>query len=78
VVMPGASPSIAEPRAERLREAFHDSILNFLGSKIECTFSCGIASYPAQGETGDGLLQSAEKALEESISAGGNRITICG
>ncbi|MBN2086569.1 MAG: diguanylate cyclase [Anaerolineales bacterium] len=75
VVMPGASPSIAEPRAERLREAFHDSILNYLGSKIDCTFSCGIASYPVQGETVDGLLESAELALQESIAAGGNRVT---
>ena len=75
VVMPGASPSIAAPRAERLREAFHDSILNFLGSKIECTFSCGIASYPTQGDTTDSLLESAERSLQESIVAGGNRVT---
>ncbi len=74
VVMPGASPSIAEPRAEQLRKAFHDSILNFLGSKIECTFSCGLASYPAQGETSDALFQAAEKALEGAIAAGGNRV----
>jgi diguanylate cyclase (GGDEF)-like protein/PAS domain S-box-containing protein len=77
VVMPGASPSIAEPRAEQLRKAFHDSILNFLGSKIECTFSCGVAAYPAQGETADGLLHAAELSMQESISAGGNRITVC-
>ncbi len=74
VVMPGASPSIAEPRAERLRKAFHDSILNYLGSKIECTFSCGLASYPAQGETSDALFQAAEKALQDAIAAGGNRV----
>jgi diguanylate cyclase (GGDEF)-like protein/PAS domain S-box-containing protein len=77
LVMPGASPAIAKARAEQLRKAFHDSILNYLGSKIECTFSCGVASYPAQGETADGLLHAAETSLAESISAGGNRVTIC-
>jgi diguanylate cyclase (GGDEF)-like protein/PAS domain S-box-containing protein len=77
VVMPGASSSIAEPRAEQLRKAFHDSILNYLGSKIDCAFSCGVASYPAQGETVDGLLHAAEMSMQESISAGGNRITVC-
>ncbi|MGB7539894.1 MAG: diguanylate cyclase [Anaerolineales bacterium] len=77
VVMPGASLAIAEPRAEQLRKAFHDSILNYLGSKIDCTFSCGVASYPAQGETADTLLHAAETAMLESISAGGNRITVC-
>lgn len=75
IVMPGALPLIAVPRADQLRQAFHDSILNYLGSKIECTFSCGVAAYPAQGETPDLLLQAAAKALQESIAAGGNRIT---
>jgi len=75
VVMPGASPSVAGPRAEQLRKSFHDSILNYLGSKIECTFSCGLASYPAQGETSDALFQAAEKALQGAIAAGGNRVT---
>ena len=77
IIMPGAFPSIAGSRAEQLRKAFHDSILNFLGSKIECTFSCGVASYPPQGDTPEALLQSAEKALQESIAAGGNRVTVC-
>ncbi len=77
VIMPGALPTVAGPRAEQLRTAFHDSILNFLGSKIECTFSCGVASYPKQGETVEGLLQSAEEALKRSVTAGGNQVTIC-
>jgi diguanylate cyclase (GGDEF)-like protein len=76
LIMPGAHPSVAGPRAEQLRKAFHDSILNFLGSKIECTFSCGVASFPKQGETADELLQSAEKAMQESAAAGGNRVTV--
>jgi diguanylate cyclase (GGDEF)-like protein len=77
VIMPGAKPTVAGPRAEQLRMAFHDSILTFLGSKIECTFSCGVASFPNQGDTTEGLLLSAEKALQESIAAGGNQVTVC-
>ncbi|MBN1439176.1 MAG: GGDEF domain-containing protein [Anaerolineales bacterium] len=76
VVLPGAPAVIAGPRAELLRQAFHNSILNYLGTKIECTFSCGVAASPSQGETKDALLQSAEIALHESIAAGGNRVTV--
>jgi diguanylate cyclase (GGDEF)-like protein len=76
VILPGAPAAIAGPRAEQLRKAFHDSILNFLGSKIDCTFSCGVAASPTQGETQESLLQSAEIALQESIAAGGNRVTV--
>jgi diguanylate cyclase (GGDEF)-like protein len=77
LVMPGASPSIAVARAEQLRKAFHDSILNYLGAKIDCTLSCGVASYPAQGETPDALLQAADTVLQKSILAGGNKVTAC-
>jgi diguanylate cyclase (GGDEF)-like protein len=76
VVMPGAPAAVAGPRAEQLRKAFHDSILNFLGSKIECTFSCGVVAFPTQGEAQEALMQSVEGALRESIAAGGNRVTV--
>jgi diguanylate cyclase (GGDEF)-like protein len=77
VMMPGALSTAAGPRAEQLRIAFHDSILNFLGSKIECTFSCGVATYPKQGETAEVLLQSAENAVEKAVASGGNQVIIC-
>jgi diguanylate cyclase (GGDEF)-like protein/PAS domain S-box-containing protein len=75
VILSGAPPSVAGPRAEQLRRAFHDSILNFLGAKIDCTFSCGVVSYPNQGNSVEGLLQSVEKAMRESVAGGGNRVT---
>jgi diguanylate cyclase (GGDEF)-like protein len=77
VMMPGAPSSVAGPRAEQLRSAFHDSILNFLGAKIDCTFSCGVASFPNQGEMPDALLQSAGQALEKAVAAGGNQVVVC-
>lgn len=77
VVLPGAPLTVAGMRAEQLRKAFHDSILNYLGSKIECSFSCGVASSPAHGESPEEILRSAGKSLEESRAAGGDRVTVC-
>jgi diguanylate cyclase (GGDEF)-like protein/PAS domain S-box-containing protein len=77
VILAGASSAVAAPRAEQLRQAFHDSILNFLGAHIECTFSCGVSSYPNQGVTTKALLEAAEQALQTSITSGGNRVTVC-
>jgi diguanylate cyclase (GGDEF)-like protein len=76
VVLPGAPAAVAGARAEQLRRAFHDSILNFLGSKIECTFSCGVAAFPDRGVTQEVLMQSVDEAMRESAAAGGNRVTV--
>jgi diguanylate cyclase (GGDEF)-like protein/PAS domain S-box-containing protein len=76
VVMPGAPLAVTGSRAEQLRAAFQDSILNFLGSVIRNTFSCGVAASPDHGATSEELLQSAGKALDQSKAAGGNRVTV--
>jgi diguanylate cyclase (GGDEF)-like protein len=76
VVMPGAPLAVTGSRAEQLRAAFQDSILNFLGSVIRNTFSCGVAASPKHGATPEELLQSARKALDKSKAAGGNRVTV--
>jgi diguanylate cyclase (GGDEF)-like protein/PAS domain S-box-containing protein len=76
VVMPGAPLAVTSARAEQLRTAFQNSILNYLGSTIHSTFSCGIAVFPEHGATPEELLRSASKALEKSSSAGGNRVTV--
>jgi diguanylate cyclase (GGDEF)-like protein/PAS domain S-box-containing protein len=77
VVMPGASLAVTGARAEQLRAAFQDSILNFLGSAIHSTLSCGAAAFPEHGATPEELLHSARKALEKSKTAGGNRVKVC-
>jgi diguanylate cyclase (GGDEF)-like protein len=76
VVLPGAPVTVTGSRAEQLRAAFQESILNFLGTVIRNTFSCGVAASPAQGATPEELLQSARKALEKSKASGGNRVTV--
>jgi diguanylate cyclase (GGDEF)-like protein/PAS domain S-box-containing protein len=75
VVLPGAPLAVTASRAEQMRAAFQDSILNYLGSVIHNTFSCGVVASPEHGATTEELLQSAAKALELSKSAGGNRVT---
>jgi diguanylate cyclase (GGDEF)-like protein len=76
VMMPGAPLGVTGTRADQLRIAFQNSILNFLGSAIHSTFSCGVAAFPENGASPDELLQSADKALEKSKSDGGNRVTV--
>lgn len=76
VVMPGANRTVTGARAEQLRAAFENSIVNFLGSVIHTTFSCGVAVSPEHGASPEELLQSATKALEKSKAAGGNQVTV--
>lgn len=76
VVLPGAPLAVTGARAEQLRAGFQDSILNYLGSVIHSTFSCGVAAYPGNGDTPEDLLKAAGEALEKSKSAGGNRVTV--
>jgi diguanylate cyclase (GGDEF)-like protein len=76
VMLPGAPLAVTGCRAEQLRAGFQNSILNFLGSAIHSTFSCGVAAFPEHGASPEELLLSAEKALEKSTAAGGNRVTV--
>ncbi len=76
VVLPGAPLSVTGSRAEQLRAAFQESILNYLGTVIHNTFSCGVAASPAQGATQEELLLSAHIALEKSKASGGNRVSV--
>jgi diguanylate cyclase (GGDEF)-like protein/PAS domain S-box-containing protein len=76
VMLPGAPLAVTGARAEQLRAAFQDSILNYLGSAIHSTFSCGVAAFPGHGASPEDLLQSARKALEKSRTGGGNRVTV--
>jgi diguanylate cyclase (GGDEF)-like protein/PAS domain S-box-containing protein len=78
VVMPGAPLGVTGTRAEQLRAAFQESILTYLGSSIQSTFSCGVAAFPEHGTSQEELLQSADKALGLSASGGGNRVTVFG
>jgi GGDEF domain-containing protein len=75
-MLPGAPLAVTGARAEQLRAAFQDSILNYLGSAIHSTFSCGVAAFPGHGASPEDLLQSARKALEKSRTGGGNRVTV--
>jgi diguanylate cyclase (GGDEF)-like protein len=62
--------------AERIRAAVART--NFeaqAGKTIQITVSVGIATFPAHGETAEGLVDSADKAMYRAKSLGRNRIS---
>ena len=73
VVLPNTSAAEAANVAERLREAVS-------AAKIEphVTVSIGLASYPAAGTDGDGLVRAADEALYDSKRGGRDRVTVAG
>lgn len=73
VILPATSGSAAVAVAERLRSAVENKSK---GWEIPITISIGIAVYPVNGDTAEGLLSSVEKAAKQSKDTGKNRITI--
>lgn len=76
ILMTGVSFDDAYKRAERLRKQFEDTIIDFDGKELKCTFSAGIASYPTHANSGETLLTLADQALYRSKADGRNRVSI--
>lgn len=68
VVLPASSRRESFPAAAHLR-----GLLSEIRSNAPLTMSAGIASYPANAHTGQGLLRAAEEALQEAKRSGGDR-----
>ncbi len=66
--------------AERFRKEFEKAELHFLGPKGKgvLTISGGLASFPRDGSTVQGLFQKADSALLEAKRSGKNRIYLVG
>jgi diguanylate cyclase (GGDEF)-like protein/PAS domain S-box-containing protein len=75
VLMPEIDFGTALSRAEDLRAAFENSVLDYEDEKLRATFSAGVASFPQHGENGDMILQAADRALYQSKADGRNRVT---
>ena len=62
--------------ARRLLEKINGHIFDEKGHKVSLKVSMGIANYPEDGltDTGEGLIDVADKALSCAKEAGGNRI----
>jgi diguanylate cyclase (GGDEF)-like protein/PAS domain S-box-containing protein len=76
ILMPDASIDSAYERAEMWRSKFEAQVVEYEGQSLSVTFSAGVASFPDHGLTGEGVLQSADRALYWSKAHGRNRVTI--
>ena len=76
ILMTDVASEDAYHRAERFRKQFEETAVEFEGKKLKCTFSAGIASYPAHAGSGEELLSHADQALYQSKSNGRNRVSV--
>ncbi len=78
LVLPGASREIVNDRAEKLRKGFRNLPLNFgvgLVDAVETiSLSLDVAVFPEHGETANGVLNAAERALYEAKKRGKDRV----
>jgi diguanylate cyclase (GGDEF)-like protein/putative nucleotidyltransferase with HDIG domain len=72
----GDAPALG-PAIERLRATLADLTLQFDGSeRLPVTFSAGLCSYPANGESVTTLLSMAAMTLDEAKASGGDAIRV--
>jgi diguanylate cyclase (GGDEF)-like protein len=78
LLMPDMPPERGLIMLEDLRRLLANSTFNLehegSTASAQCTFSCGLASFPADGTTREALLRSADAALFDAKSGGRNRI----
>ena len=62
--------------AERIRRATSESLYQDTGLPEPCTVSIGIACLPEDGQTPQGALESADKALYAAKDGGRDRVVL--
>ncbi|GBD99114.1 MAG TPA: sensor domain-containing diguanylate cyclase [Nitrospirae bacterium] len=60
--------------AERIREQIKDNKIELKGEEVTITVSIGIAEFPEDGSTREGLIGAADKALYLAKRSGRNRV----
>jgi diguanylate cyclase (GGDEF)-like protein len=75
ILMPSAPASIAEQRAEMLRQAAHMLQVTHEGRRFgQITISIGVATAPGNGQTRETLLEAADAALYRAKREGRDRV----
>ncbi len=74
VLMPDTSTAQALAVAERLRHEVASQVFSVGGGTIRCTISLGIATFPDDALSADGLLRCADEAMYAAKRAGKNTI----
>jgi len=78
LVMPRMAQSGAIERAEHLRSTMASAPVSYGTAQIAVTASFGVASFPADGRSGDDLIAAADAALYAAKAAGRNCVRISG
>lgn len=75
MVLPSATLSIAEKRAETLRKKCARITILHEGKPLKVTLSLGVATYPDHGQEAEEVMIKADKALYKSKRSGRNKVT---
>lgn len=79
LILPDATLSETYRRAEQIREAIKNLVLEHRGELLGIiTASLGIACYPTSGVTGDDLIRAADAALYRAKALGRDRVVTAG
>jgi len=77
LILPQGSFEVIRQRSENLRERIDTSEWNLPNHRgLRTTVSIGLAVFPGHGQTIEGLLRSAEAALNRARSGGGNKVVV--
>jgi diguanylate cyclase (GGDEF)-like protein len=63
VLLPGASPEVAEAVIKRVRHNVYKTTLDLRSRMIRCSVSIGVANYPKEGRDMRDLLSSADRMM---------------
>jgi diguanylate cyclase (GGDEF)-like protein len=74
VLLPESTKSEALQVAERMRAAVEALSNEGTAWKLKVTVSLGVATYPEDGETGQGVLEAADQAMYLAKRQGRNRV----
>lgn len=70
IVMPNMTSGIVQERAATLRKSLKALVVPYANQILTATYSMGIASYPANGDTRDSFLRAADQAMYAAKNAG--------
>ena len=74
LAMPGMTLEEAHQRAEKIRQAFKSTVIDYKGQQIQATISGGVGALPDYEGSQDGLISLVDKALYAAKKAGRDRI----
>jgi diguanylate cyclase (GGDEF)-like protein len=77
LILPSTPLDVAQQRAEQLREGIRTLNIEFKKQMLgPLTLSVGIASFPSHGDSGEMVLQVADRALYQAKSEGRDRVVV--